>query len=289
MVSMDSPQLRLTEPEHEEVLAHLYGEPIVECPEGLFIPPDALRVFLESFEGPLDLLLYLIRKQKLEIETISMTLLTEQYMQYVELIRQTNLELAAAYLVMSATLMQIKSRMLLPVVKAPDGEDEEDPHAELMRRLLEYERIRELAKAIEGLPRVGRDVWEAHIEPYEPETVYPEVDPSELAWVWGEVIAQMSLTEQHKVMRQSLSIREHMSSLLRRLRAQTGAITFKSLCQEHPGDREQMSVWFMAMLELAKDGLVELTQAEPYADIYIEANQNRGLETPDYQELVLTA
>ena len=267
---LETVQRTLDQPElHEEVYARLYGEPVKEIPEGLYIPPEALKVFLESFEGPLDLLLYLIRKQKFDVLDIPMAELTDQYMEYVELIRSSNLELAAAYLVMSATLMQIKSRLLLPKPPAEDGEEPEDPRAELMRRLLEYEKMRDAARRIEDLPRVGRDFWTAASEPFEPDRSFPDLTPEELALAWGALIAEMKLSNAHKVRRETLSIREHMSALIKRLSSGT-TILFSELVRECDGDRSKVTAWFIAMLELAKDGLATISQAAPYAEIYIE-------------------
>ncbi len=269
-------------PPEPDVVARLYGEPLADCPEGLFIPPEALRVFLESFEGPLDLLLYLIRKQKFDVMDIPMAELTEQYMAYVELIREHNLELAAAYLVMSATLMQIKSRLLLPVHKPDESGEVEDPRAELMRRLMEYERMRDLGRELEKHPRRGRDFFPVQVTPPSPEKRYPELIPEEVALAWGELVARLALVNKHKVQRQNLSVREHMSKLLKIL--QNGQVlTFADLVKEEGDTREAFTVWFMAMLELAKEGLVTITQAGPYETIYLEANVVRQAEMPNFE------
>ncbi len=250
------------------ILARLYGEPLSTCPEGLYIPPEALRIFLISFEGPLDLLLYLIRKQKFDIMDIPMAELTEQYMRYVDLVRENDLELAAAYLVMSATLMQIKSRLLLPSVSVHDGEEVEDPRAELMRRLEAYEQIRAAALRMQALPRIDRDFHIASVDLNVPKEVpLPEVKAQELVSAWKDVVRRLRLRDHHKVSRQELSVREHMSALLRILRQQT-MVTLSMLWEQMP-DRESQTVWFLAMLELAKEEMVILTQAEPYAPIYI--------------------
>lgn len=252
----------------DPVVATLYGEPLKDCPEGLYIPPEALRVFLESFEGPLDLLLYLIRKQKFDVMDIPMATLTDQYMQYVEVIRQSNLELAAAYLVMSATLMQIKSRLLLPAPPREGEHEPEDPRAELMRRLLEYEKIREAAKTLNALPRIGRDFWSASAERLHPQDAdLPYVTGQELSQAWQAFVARMKLTARHKIVRQELSVREHMSAVLKRLMSEK-TVSFADLCGPDC-DRENMTVWFLALLELAKDELVELTQAGSYKMIYV--------------------
>lgn len=265
------------------ILARLYGEPLSTCPEGLYIPPEALRIFLTSFEGPLDLLLYLIRKQKFDIMDIPMAELTEQYMRYVDLVRENDLELAAAYLVMSATLMQIKSRLLLPSVRVHDGEEVEDPRAELMRRLEAYEQIRAAALRMQVLPRIDRDFHIASADLNVPKEVpLPEVKAQELVSAWKDVVRRLRLRDRHKVSRQELSVREHMSALLRMLRQQT-MVTLSMLWEQTP-DRESQTVWFLAMLELAKEEMVILTQAEPYAPIYItlpEGSDEVVLRCPD--------
>lgn len=265
------------------ILARLYGEPLSTCPEGLYIPPEALRIFLTSFEGPLDLLLYLIRKQKFDIMDIPMAELTEQYMRYVDLVRENDLELAAAYLVMSATLMQIKSRLLLPSVRVHDGEEVEDPRAELMRRLEAYEQIRAAALRMQDLPRIDRDFHIASADLNVPKEVpLPEVKAQELVSAWKDVVRRLRLRDRHKVSRQELSVREHMSALLRMLRQQT-MVTLSMLWEQTP-DRESQTVWFLAMLELAKEEMVILTQAEPYAPIYItlpEGSDEVVLRCPD--------
>ena len=265
------------------ILARLYGEPLSTCPEGLYIPPEALRIFLTSFEGPLDLLLYLIRKQKFDIMDIPMAELTEQYMRYVDLVRENDLELAAAYLVMSATLMQIKSRLLLPSVRAQEGEEVEDPRAELMRRLEAYEQIRAAALQMQALPRIDRDFKVATAELNVPKEVpLPDVEAHELVSAWGDVVRRLRLRDRHKVSRQELSVREHMSALLRKL-SQHAMVTLSKLWEEAP-DRETQTVWFLAMLELAKEEMVIVTQAAPYAPIYItlpEGNEETVLRCPD--------
>lgn len=258
-------------PENEDlILARLYGEPLRSCPEGLYIPPEALRVFLESFEGPLDLLLYLIRRQKFDVMDIPMAVLTDQYMRYVELVRESDLELAASYLVMSATLMQIKSRLLLPNPRQEGSDAEEDPRAELMRRLLEYEKIRAAANELQSLPRIGRDFWPAAVlPPVFDKPLLPDVTKSDLGEAWSSVLSRLKLTARHRVSRQELSIREHMSEVLRRL-ADAPYVTLASLCGGS-SEREIVTVWFLALLELAKEDLVVLTQSEPYGTIYATA------------------
>lgn len=259
--------LGFVEAAEERILARLYGEPLENCPEGLYIPPEALRVFLQSFEGPLDLLLYLIRKQKFDVMDIPMAELTEQYMRYVELVRENDLELAASYLVMSATLMQIKSRLLLPVSRPHDDGEPEDPRAELMKRLLEYEQIRSAALRLQDLPRNGRDFWVGAAERIDTEEVlYPTVVGEDILEAWMGVLARLKLSQKHRVSRQELSVREHMSNVLKRLQHE-GTLALGALFAEER-DREKMTVWFLALLELAKEGLIILTQAEPFSEIY---------------------
>lgn len=257
------------------VVARLYGEPMTELPEGLYIPPDALEVILERFEGPLDLLLWLIRSQKFDVMDIPMTKLTEQYMAYVELIRRSNLELASAYLVMSATLMAIKSRMLLP--KRPDaqeGEEAEDPRAELMRRLLEYERMREVAKLLDELPRLDRDFLVPAGGFFDvPVKDLPVITPEELSLAWEAVEANAALSTSHHVTREELSVREHMSGILRILQGKEFVRLTELMGEE--ANQEQLTVWLLASLELAKVFQVQIQQAEPYRPIYLR-NDDRA-------------
>lgn len=253
-------------------IAKLYGEPLFKVPDGLYIPPDALEVFLESFEGPLDLLLYLIRKQKFDVMNVPMALVTEQYMGYVELIRKSNLELAAEYLVMAACLMQIKSRLLLPVTRADDDEEVEDPQAELARRLLEYEKMKLAAVELDRIPRNGRDFWRAFVLIEQTQNkILPDVSSEELARVWQEVLAQAQLRGNHTISRQELSVREFMSNILRRL-GQSPILEFRELFKKGCGI-EVAIVNYLAILELAKDGLVRITQAVPFAPLYVARSE----------------
>ncbi len=253
-------------------IAKLYGEPLFKVPDGLYIPPDALEVFLESFEGPLDLLLYLIRKQKFDVINVPMALVTEQYMGYVELIRKSNLELAAEYLVMAACLMQIKSRLLLPVTRADDDEEVEDPQAELARRLLEYEKMKLAAVELDRIPRNGRDFWRAFVLIEQTQNkILPDVSSEELARVWQEVLAQAQLRGNHTISRQELSVREFMSNILRRL-GQSPIVEFRELFKKGCGI-EVAIVNYLAILELAKDGLVRITQAVPFAPLYVARSE----------------
>lgn len=253
-------------------IAKLYGEPLFKVPDGLYIPPDALEVFLESFEGPLDLLLYLIRKQKFDVMNVPMALVTEQYMGYVELIWKSNLELAAEYLVMAACLMQIKSRLLLPVTRADDDEEVEDPQAELARRLLEYEKMKLAAVELDRIPRNGRDFWRAFVLIEQTQNkILPDVSSEELARVWQEVLAQAQLRGNHTISRQELSVREFMSNILRRL-GQSPIVEFRELFKKGCGI-EVAIVNYLAILELAKDGLVRITQAVPFAPLYVARSE----------------
>jgi segregation and condensation protein A len=248
--------------------AKLYGEPVIEIPSDLYIPPDALEIILEAFEGPLDLLLYLIRKENLDILDIPMAPLTRQYLEYVEVMRKKNLELAADYLVMAAMLMEIKSRLLLP--RPPQAEPlEEDPRAELVRRLLEYERIKKAAAALDELPQVGRDVvaisvW---IEKELSERL-PDVHAQDLAEAWRGLLHRARMSAHHHVSREELSVREHMSAILRRLRERR-VLEFGELFDPSRGVAV-LVVTFLALLELARELLIEITQAENFSPIYVK-------------------
>ncbi|NEX61521.1 segregation and condensation protein A [Noviherbaspirillum galbum] len=248
--------------------AKLYGEPLFKLPNDLYIPPDALEIFLEAFQGPLDLLLYLIRKQNFNILDIPMAQVTHQYLEYVDQIRSRNLELAAEYLLMAAMLIEIKSRMLLPVKKSDTGEEAEDPRAELVRRLLEYEQMKLAAQQIDALPQLGRDYVRAqiHIE-QSVVTRWPDVNLSELQAVWGDILKRAKLTQHHTISREELSVREHMTSILRRLQS-TRFVEFADLFDPSRGV-PVVVVNFIALLELAKETLIEITQAEAFAPIYV--------------------
>ena len=197
--------------------AHLYGEPLWKLPTDLYIPPDALEIFLEAFEGPLDLLLYLIRKQNFNVLDIPMADVTRQYLGYVDQIRETNLELAAEYLLMAAMLIEIKSRMLLPVKKADTGEEAEDPRAELVRRLLEYEQMKLAAQRLDDLPQLGRDFLRAEVYVEQSSRNASRTSMQRPRAAWADVIKRARLVQHHKISREELSVREHMSMILRRL------------------------------------------------------------------------
>jgi segregation and condensation protein A len=249
-------------------LARLYGEPLFALPNDLYIPPEALQVFLEAFEGPLDLLLYLIRKQNFNILDIPMAGLTRQYLAYIDQVRQTNLELAAEYLLMAAMLIEIKSRMLLPPKKTADGEEVEDPRAELVRRLLEYEQAKLQAAAISNLPQAGRDFWKAQVyieQSLKPR--FPDVNVVDLREAWADILKRAKLVQHHKISREELSVREHMSIVLRQLQGRQ-FVEFEKLFDLSRG-APVMVVTFIAMLELAKETLIEITQAEAFAPIYV--------------------
>jgi segregation and condensation protein A len=249
-------------------VAKLYGAPLFELPQDLYIPPDALEVFLEAFEGPLDLLLYLIRKQNFNILDIPLADVTRQYLSYVDQIRSTNLELAAEYLLMAAMLIEIKSRMLLPPKKTEEGEEPEDPRAELVRRLLEYEQIKLAAAKLDQLPLLGRDFLRAQVyieQSLKPR--FPDVSIDELREAWLEILKRAKLTQHHKITREELSVREHMSIVLRTLQGRR-FVEFQELFDPSRGP-QVLVVTFIAMLELARERLIEVTQAEAYAPIYV--------------------
>ena len=251
--------------------ARIHGEPLLELPHDLYIPPDALEVVLETFQGPLDLLLYLIRKHNLDVLDIPMAELTRQYMGYVELMKQHRLELASEYLLMAALLIEIKSRMLLPRPKLVSEEGDEDPRAELMRRLLEYEQIKLAAQALNELPQAGRDfeLVQVLIERTVEERL-PEVRVEDLRQAWLGLLARAKQLAHHTVRREQLSVRERMTYLLRRL--QHGEFEpFESLFELH-GGVPQLVVTFIAVLELAKENLLEITQSETLGRIYVRTH-----------------
>jgi len=248
--------------------AKLYGEPLFKLPNDLYIPPDALEVFLEAFEGPLDLLLYLIRKQNFNILDIPLAAVTLQYLEYIEHIRQRNLELAADYLLMAAMLIEIKSRMLLPAKKIEGEQEALDPRAELVRKLLEYEQIKLAAFQLDTLPQVGRDFVRTQV--YIDQTVvtrFPDVEIADLQAAWNDLLRRAKLTERHTITREELSVREHMTQILRKLQ-NAKFIEFQDLFETSRGV-PVVVVNFIALLELAKETLIEITQAEAFAPIYV--------------------
>jgi segregation and condensation protein A len=248
--------------------ARLYGEPLFTLPTDLYIPPDALEVFLEAFEGPLDLLLYLIRRQNFNIMDIPLADVTRQYLAYVEQIRKRNLELASEYLLMAAMLIEIKSRMLLPPKKTREGEEAEDPRAELVRRLIEYEQMKLAAAQLDALPLLGRDFLRAQVTIEQALTPrLPEVHADELRAAWADILRRAKLVEHHTITREQLSVREHMSIVLRSLQGRRFAL-FEDLFDASRGP-QVMVVTFIALLELARERLLEVTQAEAFAPIYV--------------------
>jgi segregation and condensation protein A len=262
---------RLSNPQQGEMpFAIVMGHEMTELPKDLYIPPQALEVFLEAFEGPLDLLLYLIRRQNLDILDIGVSQITTQYMEYVELMDAMQFELAAEYLLMAAMLAEIKSRMLLP--RAADiEEDEEDPRANLIRRLQEYERFKQAAEEIDGLPRVERDTWVAKIEPPDlnRDRPLPDLDMRELLVALGEVLKRADMYESHQIQRESLSTRERMSDVLEVLRS-SNFVPFVSLFKAEEG-RLGVVVTFLAIMELIKESLVEIVQTEGFGPIHVKA------------------
>ena len=248
--------------------ARLYGEPMFAMPLDLYIPPDALEVFLDAFEGPLDLLLYLIRRQNFNILDIPMAALTRQYLVYEDEIRTRNLELAADYLLMAAMLIEIKSRMLLPPKKVAEGEEAEDPRAALVRRLLEYEQIKLAAARLNALPQFGRDFLKAQVfieQALQPRL--PDVHVADLQEAWRDILRRAKLIQHHTITREELSVREHMSYLLKTLQGRK-FVEFEELFDAAKG-MSVLVVTFIALLELAKETLVEIVQAEAFAPIYV--------------------
>jgi segregation and condensation protein A len=245
------------------------GEPMTELPRDLYIPPDALQVFLEAFEGPLDLLLYLIRRQNLDILDIPIAEITRQYMQYIDVMAELQLELAGEYLLMAAMLAEIKSRMLLPRPANPEGSEEDDPRAELVRRLQEYERFKKAAEDIDKLTRLERDTMSVSAELIERKVVkiQPQISLQEMLTAFKDVLQRAEMFAHHHVARERLSVRQRMSDILDNLR-QVAFREFSSLFRAEEG-RMGVTVTFIAILELMKEGLIEIVQAEAYAPIHV--------------------
>ncbi len=261
----------LSSPQQGEMpFAIVMGQEMTELPKDLYIPPRALEVILEAFEGPLDLLLYLIRRQNLDILDIGVAEITNQYMQYVELMDAMQFELAAEYLLMAAMLAEIKSRMLLPRSSEVE-EDEDDPRANLIRRLQEYERFKQAAEEIDALPRVERDTWVAKVEPpdLKRDRPLPDLEMRELLVALGEVLKRADMYESHQIQRESLSTRERMSDVLEVLRA-SNFVPFVSLFKAEEG-RLGVVVTFLAIMELIKESLVEIVQTEAFGPIHVKA------------------
>ena len=253
----------------EMPFAVVEGEPVTELPRDLYIPPDALQVFLEAFEGPLDLLLYLIRKQNLDILDIPIAEITRQYMQYIELMQDVQLELAGEYLLMAAMLAEIKSRMLLPRPSGLDGQEEDDPRAELVRRLQEYERFKKAAEDIDRLTRMERDTLPASAELTERKVVkiQPQVSLQEMLVAFKDVLSRAEMFSHHHVNRERLSVRQRMSDILSMLR-EAAFQNFTQLFRPEEG-RMGVTVTFVAMLELMREGLIEIVQGEAYGQIHV--------------------
>jgi segregation and condensation protein A len=263
--------------QQELPLAFVHGKPLTVLPKDLYIPPEALEVFLEAFEGPLDLLLYLIRRQNLDILEINVAQITEQYMQYVELMDSMQFELAAEYLVMSAMLAEIKSRMLLPRQQSAT-EEEVDPRADLIRRLQEYEQFKQAAEDIDGLPRLERDVFQAAAQPPElrRSRPQPQVELRELLLAFGEVARRAAMNVSHHVQMERLSTRERMVEILARLHT-PHFVPFVSLFRVEEG-RMGVVVTFLAIMELIKESLIEMVQSEPFGPIHVKPRGQDAVE-----------
>ena len=275
---MSEPEGPAEHPQQVEMpFAVVQGEPFTILPQDLYIPPDALEVFLEAFEGPLDLLLYLIRRQNLEILEIPIAEITRQYMDYIDLMQELRLELAAEYLVMAAMLAEIKSRMLLPR-PAESEDDEEDPRAELVRRLQEYEQFKQAAEDVDALPRVGRDTFQvsARAPERKVEQQQPQLHLPELLMAFKEVMQRAEMYSHHHIQMEPLSVRERMSLVLDKL-GSTEFTEFTSLFTVEEG-RMGVVVTLLAILELVKDSLIELVQAEPFTPIHVKMATHGAIE-----------
>jgi segregation and condensation protein A len=255
-------------PQQQEMpLAMVRGQPMLQMPQDLYIPPDALEVILEAFEGPLDLLLYLIRRQNLDILDIPIAEITRQYVEYIELMHEMRLELAADYLVMAAMLAEIKSRLLLPRPPLEEGV-EEDPRAELVRRLIEYEQMKLAAARLDALPVIGRDFLRAQVTMEQSNvTVFPDVSLADLREAWADILKRAKLNQHHHISREQLSVREYMTKMLRRLQG-VRYVEFQEMFDTATSPTV-MVVTFIAMLELSRERLLEVTQAEAFAPIYV--------------------
>jgi len=292
---MSKPELRLVPPpadaaeasvgsvptQEEMPFAVVQGEPVTQLPRDLYIPPQALEVFLEAFEGPLDLLLYLIRRQNLDILDIPLADITRQYMNYIELMQDMQLELAGEYLLMAATHAEIKSRMLLP--RSSEATTEEiDPRADLVRRLQEYERYKQAAESIDRVPRLERDIWlaSAHNEHKRPTTQLPTVTLQEMIVAFRDVVSRAAMFQHHHVQRERLSVRARMTDVLAAVEG-GGFVDFGNLFKPEEG-RMGVTVTFIAILELVREGLLDLVQTEPYGPLHVRAAQSPRLRAvPD--------
>ncbi len=267
-LAVDTPQAALFVP-----VARIYGEAMETLPQDLYIPPDALEIMLDAFEGPLDLLLYLIRKANVDILDIPMAPLTRQYLDYIDSMEASNLELAAEYLVMAAMLIEIKSRMLLPRPKLGEGDEAEDPRAELVRRLMEYEQMKIAGQRLNEMPQAEREFfWVETLVEKSLLQRLPEVSVDDLKEAWMAVVRQARLTRNHKISREELSVREHMGIILRLLQERGGFVQFETMFDPEMG-APGLVVHFLAILELAREKLVEFTQTEAFAPIYVRVHQ----------------
>ena len=284
----DQPSEQPQAPQQSELpFAYVQGEAVTEIPQDLYIPPDALEVFLEAFEGPLDLLLYLIKRQNLDILDIPIADITSQYMEYIDLMQEIRLELAAEYLVMAAMLAEIKSRMLLP--RPVEENDEDDPRAELIRRLQEYERFKKAASDIDELPRVGRDVFPLQLEAPERQVVEtpPEISLQEILMAAKEVMTRAAMFTHHHIQMEPLSVRERMSIVLSRVNTHEFT-SFDTLFNPEEG-RMGVVVSLLAVLELIKESLIELVQSEPFAPIYVKAVGDAVQTEPEMTQVMAEA
>ena len=276
-LAVDLPPPSLFEP-----VARIYGEPMEAMPQDLYIPPDALAIMLDAFEGPLDLLLYLIRKANVDILDIPMAPLTRQYLDYIENMRAQNLELAAEYLVMAAMLIEIKSRMLLPRPKIGDDGEVEDPRAELVRRLMEYEQMKLAGQRLNEMPQAEREFfWVETLVEKSLLIRQPEVSVEDIKEAWMNVVRQAVLKRNHKISREELSVREHMGIILRHLQEKGGFVQFETLFDPAMGP-PGLVVHFIAMLELGREKLIRITQTEAFAPIYV--NLRDGEPEPVMEE-----
>ncbi len=268
---MNQPVIEPVPVQAELPLALVRGEPVTELPQDLYIPPEALEVFLDAFEGPLDLLLYLIKRNNMDILDIPVAEITRQYMGYIDLMQESRFGLAAEYLVMAATLAEIKSRLLLPRQAGDDEDDEGDPRAELIRRLQQYERFKQAAETLDTLPRLEREHWSvsAEVPPLPEYTAEPEVELAELLQALAGLLRRAENYTHHQISQERLSTRQRMTELLERLRGR-GFCPFVSLFAPEEG-REGVVVTFLAMMELIKESLVELVQHEPFGMIHVKA------------------
>jgi len=262
----------------EMPFALVQGEPLTVIPQDLYIPPDALEVILEAFEGPLDLLLYLIKRQNLDILEIPLEETTRQYMRYIELMQNMRIELASEYLLMAAMLAEIKSRMLLP--RPSESEEEDDPRAELVRRLQEYERFKQAAVAIDVMPRVGREIYLTQIEPpvLQQQRPQPQVDLQDILFAFKDAMARAEIYSHHHIQREALSVRERMSWVLSAISAQ-GFTNYTSLFSIEEG-RRGVVVTLLAILELVKEQVIDLVQSEAFAPIHIRCASSAPTDTP---------